>query len=165
MPVIKTVMLMTLLLALFSSLPAARADGKKTEVKRLSVVEVKAIVRENKGKVLLLNFWSTLFEDSKREIAFLNALYNAYDRNTFEIISINVEGVDPDVISPFVEMLEVRYPVFLGSDDIVEAYDIQFIPVTFILGKDGRVKLKEPGFTEETKQSVKRTINGLLAGE
>ncbi len=163
MPVIKTVMLMTLLLALFSSLPAALADGKKTEVKRLSVGEVKAIVRENKGKVLLLNFWSTLFEDSKREIAFLNALYDAYDRSAFEIISINVEGADSDVISPFVEMLQVRFPVFLGSDDIVEAYDIQFIPVTFILGKDGRVKLKEPGFTEETKQSVKRTINGLLA--
>ncbi|MEE9558747.1 MAG: TlpA disulfide reductase family protein [Candidatus Brocadiales bacterium] len=163
--VLKTVMLTALLSVSFLSLPAALAGGKKTEVKRLSVSEVKGVIRENKGKVVVLNFWSTLLSDSRQERAFLNTLYNAYDKSAFEIISINVEGVGPEVIAPFVEMVGARYPVFVGGGDVVEAYDIQFIPITFVLGRNGKVKLKESGFTEKTKRSVKRTVNSLLAEE
>ncbi|MCP4363755.1 MAG: TlpA family protein disulfide reductase [Planctomycetes bacterium] len=165
MSVLRAVMLTALLSVSFLSLHVALAGGKKTEVKRLSVSEVKGVIRENKGKVVVLNFWSTLLSDSKQERAFLNTLYNAYDKSAFEIISVNVEGVEPEVIAPFVEMVGARYPVFVGGDDVVEAYDIQFIPITFVLGRNGKVKLKEPGFTEKTKQSVKRTVEGLLAEE
>lgn len=121
------------------------------------------MVRENRGKVLILSFWSTLSSVSKQEIAFLNELYGAYNGKALEIVAVNVEGAEPDVIAPFVEMMQIRYPVFVGGDDIIEEYDLQFIPVTFILGRDGKVQMKEIGFGEEIKSRLTRYVDKLLA--
>ncbi len=152
------------LLWLLLSLPAGLTGDNKTEIKRLSAGELRDVVRENRGKVLILSFWSTLDETSKEEMAFLDKLYGGYKEKSLEIIGINVEGVEPDVIAPFVEMKGIKYPVFVGGDDVTEEYDIQYTPVTFILGKDGRVQMKEIGFDEGTKLKFRRSIDLLLAG-
>ena len=158
-----------LLVLLFLGLPVSSSTGlageKTTGVKRLSAGELRDVVRGNKGKVLILSFWSTLSSVSKQEITFLNELYGAYNGKALEIIAVNVEGAEPDVIAPFVEMMQIKCPVFVGGDDIIEEYDIQFIPVTFILGRDGKVQTKEIGFGEETKPKLSKYIDKLLAEE
>ena len=158
-----------LLVLLFLGLPVSSSAGlageKTTGVKRLSAGELRDVVRGNKGKVLILSFWSTLSSVSKQEITFLNELYGAYNGKALEIIAVNVEGAEPDVIAPFVEMMQIKCPVFVGGDDIIEEYDIQFIPVTFILGRDGKVQTKEIGFGEETKPKLSKYIDKLLAEE
>ena len=137
------------------------ADEGRPEIKKLSVEELRGIVQENKGKVLVLNFWSTLSSISREEMTFLNILYGTGNNEALEIIGVNVEGVEPDVIEPFVEMMHIKYPVFVGGGDIVEAYDLQFVPVTFILGKDGRVRHKEIGFSEKERPKLKKLVEML----
>lgn len=152
-----------LLLGSLLPFPAVAADEKKTGLKVLSSEELRNIVRENRGKVLILNFWSTLEETSKQEIPLLRTLYDTYKDEELEIVGVNVENVEPDVIAPFVEMMKINYPVFVGKVDIIEEYDIQFTPVTFILGKDGRVRMKQLGLDEDTKPKFRRLIDTLLA--
>ncbi|MFQ5956420.1 MAG: TlpA disulfide reductase family protein, partial [Candidatus Brocadiales bacterium] len=154
--------LLALLLGLLLSSPTGFANEKKPEVKVLSAEELRDIVRDNKGKVLILNFWSTLNSMSRQVIPFLNTLCDTYKDKELEIIGINVEGVEPGVIEPFVERMQINYPVFMGRDGIIQAYDIQFTPVTFILGKDGRVRMKEMGFNEDTKSKFRKLINTLI---
>lgn len=159
---LRVFIIITLLLGSLLSSPTGIAGGKRPEVKILSAEELRDVVRDSRGKVLVLNFWSTLDEISKQEIPFLNTLYGTHRGETLEIIGINVEGVEPDVIAPFVEMMQINYPVFVGRDDIIEAYDIQFTPVTFILGKGGKVRMKEMGFSKDTKPKFRKLINTLL---
>lgn len=154
-----------LFLGFLTALSPGLADEKTIGVKRLSAGELRDVVRENKGKVLILCFWSTLSSVSKQEVAFLNELYGAYSGKALEIIAVNVEGAEPDVIAPFVGMMQIKYPVFVGGDDVVEEYDLQFIPVTFILGRDCKVRAKEIGFEEETKPKLSKHIDKLLAEE
>ena len=156
----------TLLLVLISWSPAyLHAADKTTAVGRLNAAELKNVVKENKGKVVVLCFWSTLSSISREEVVFLDTLYGAGRNGVLEIIGVNVEGAEPDVIASFVDMKQIKYPVFVCGDDVIEAYDLQFIPVTFILGKDGRVRHKEIGFSEEAKPRFKKLIQKLSTKE
>ncbi len=156
----------TLLLVLISLSPAyLPAADKTTAVGRLNAAELKNVVKENKGKVVVLCFWSTLSSISREEVVFLDTLYGAGRNGVLEIIGVNVEGAEPDVIASFVDMKQIKYPVFVCGDDVIEAYDLQFIPVTFILGKDGRVRHKEIGFSEEAKPRFKKLIQKLSTKE
>ena len=116
-----------------------------------------------KGKVVLLDFWATYCLPCKDEIPFLNELYKTYRDKGLEVIGVSIEGVGEEVIRPFAEMMRISYSIFLGGDDIIEAYDIQYIPLTYILGKDGRVRMKEIGFKKEVSiPKFKRQVEELL---
>lgn len=151
------------LLALILSSPTVDAQEKKLSVKKITLEGLREKILENKGKVLILYFWDTLSTPCKDEIPFLNELYQTYRNKGLEIIGISVEGVGEEVIRPFAEMMGIDYPIFLGGDDIIEVYDIQYIPLTYILGKDGRVRIKEAGFRKDTSTSkFKSQIDELL---
>lgn len=162
----RTFVSITLLLALMSWSPAYLPAGDKTTtVGRLNAAELRGVIRENKGKVVVLCFWSTLSSISREEVVFLDTLYGAGENGVLEIIGVNVEGAEPDVIASFVDMKQIRYPVFVCGDNVIEAYDLQFIPVTFILGKDGRVRHKEIGFSEDAKPRFRKLIQKLSMEE
>lgn len=151
------------LLALILSSPTVNAQEKKLSVREITLEGLREKILENKGKVLILYFWDTLAAPCKEEIPFLNELYQTYKDKGLEIIGISVEGVGEEVVRPFAEMMGINHPIFLGGDDIIEAYDVQYIPLTYIVGKDGRVSMKEIGFRKDTTASkFKRLIEELL---
>lgn len=151
------------LIALILSGPTVYAQETKLSVKKITLEGLREKILENKGKVLILDFWATYCAPCKEEIPFLNELYQTYRDKGLEVIGISIEGAGEDVIRPFAEMMRISYPIFLGGDDIIEAYDIQYIPLTYIVGKDGRVRMKEMGFKKEVSiPKFKRQIEELL---
>ena len=150
-------------IALILSGPTVYAQETKLSVKKITLEGLREKILENKGKVLILDFWNTLSAPCKEEIPFLNELYQTYRNKGLEVIGVSVEGVGEEVVRPFAEMMRISYPIFLGGDDIIEAYDIQYIPLTYILGKDGRVRMKEMGFKKEVSiPKFKKQIEELL---
>ena len=151
------------LLALILSGPIVYAQETKLSVKKITLEGLREKILENKGKVLILDFWATYCLPCKDEIPFLNELYKTYRDKGLEVIGVSIEGVGEEVIRPFAEMMRISYSIFLGGDDIIEAYDIQYIPLTYILGKDGRVRMKEIGFKKEVSiPKFKRQVEELL---
>ncbi len=139
--------------------------AEKPQIKRLTLSELKEKVREAQGKVILIDFWATTSPASRHSMPFLNKLYESYGDNGLVVIGVAIEGVGEEVIRPFVEMLGVKYPVFIGGDDLVEAYDIQYIPVTYLLDRSGKIGLKELGFTKETSERIRRKVEELIKAD
>jgi thiol-disulfide isomerase/thioredoxin len=152
-----------LLLSIFIKYcPLARAEAQEANVKRLTLSELRAKVAEARGKVVLIDFWSSTSPVSRQAMPFLNSLHEGYKDSGLVVMGITVEGVGEEVIKPFVKVLGIKYPIFIGGNDLVEAYDIQYLPVTYLLDREGKVGLKEIGFTKDTPKRLKQKVEELL---
>ncbi|HHT9119749.1 MAG TPA: TlpA disulfide reductase family protein [Candidatus Hypogeohydataceae bacterium YC41] len=139
-----------------------KVEGQEPEVRKLTLSELREMIREAKGKVVLIDFWATTSPASRHAMPFFDTLYASYKDKGLVVLGITVEGVGEEVVKPFVKMMGVKYPIFIGGDDIIEAYDIQYVPVTYLLDKEGKIGLKELGFTKETPNKLKKRVEELI---
>lgn len=92
-----------------------------------------------RGKVVLLNFWATWCAPCRAEIPRLVELENKYRKRSFRIIGISLDD-DTKPVRMFYEQFKMNYPVALGDAALAERYGgILGLPVTFLIGCDGRV--------------------------
>jgi cytochrome c biogenesis protein CcmG/thiol:disulfide interchange protein DsbE len=113
-----------------------------------------------RGKVVLLNFWATWCAPCRSEIPRFVDLRNKYDREGFEIIGISLDD-DPKLVRTFYQQSRMNYPVAIGDAKLAEQYGgILGLPVSFLIGRDGRIYAKYAGETDISL--VEREIKSLL---
>ncbi|MBM2835329.1 MAG: tlpA [Candidatus Brocadiaceae bacterium] len=137
-------LLFTLTLLTFSTNSHAGDSTKK-----ITFSELKTVLENNKGKVVILDLWATWCPPCRKEIPGFINLYNKYRGNGVEIIGIAFDENGIEVVPPFIKKMGINYSVYLDGGDIAEAYDLQAYPTTIIYGKDGKVVNKHIGFVSE----------------
>lgn len=125
------------------------SDGKPVQLSSL------------KGKVVLVNFWATWCGPCKSEIPGFLDLYEKYKDKGFEIIGISLDQEGWNAVTPFVKKNNIRYPVVLGSEEIIEAYGgINAIPSTFVVDKNGNIADHHVGYLN--RQTLEKKLKELL---
>jgi thiol-disulfide isomerase/thioredoxin len=128
-------------------------------IKDMNDVDVK--LASFKGKVILLNFWATWCGPCKAEIPGFVELQKQY-ANDLVVLGISVDDT-VDQIKPYAAKYKINYPMLvgLGRDDVQEAYGPLYgIPVSFIIGRDGRICKKHMGIAP--KAQFEREIKALI---
>jgi thiol-disulfide isomerase/thioredoxin len=138
------------------------AGTQEPPIKKITLSELRDLLGGARGKVIIMDFWATTSRASRQAMPFLGKLHEDYKDKGLVVIGVTVEGVGEEVIRPFVKMLGVKYPIFFGGDDIIEAYDIQYVPITYLLDREGKVGLKEPGFNKDTPERLRRKVEELI---
>jgi peroxiredoxin len=95
-------------------------------------------LKEQRGKVVLLNFWATWCPPCRKEMPDLEELYQQFKGQGLLILSIS----DEDVIKvrPFIAQQKVTYPILLDPGRKVnELFQIQGIPKTFVYDRNGKL--------------------------
>lgn len=119
-----------------------------------------------RGKVVLLNLWSTTCPPCRVEIPWLAALHAELGPRGFAVVSISMDD-SPERLRPVVQRLGINYPVLLGMNDserLEEAVGgVWALPTTYILGRDGRVLKKHVGIASQAQ--LARWIHDALAGK
>ena len=113
---------------------------------------------ELEGKVVLVYFWSALNAMSNNLNADLKALYNEYHDKGFEIYHVSVD-TDKDSWVLAINAQNLPWPsLYTGGDArVVELYNVEKIPTTYIINRDGDISsVKED--IESIKREVKRLI-------
>jgi len=118
-------------------------------IKKITLSELKTVLENNKGKVVILDLWATWCPPCRKEIPGFINLYNKYKGNGVEIIGIAFDENGVEVVPPFIKKMGINYSVYLDGRDIAEAYDLQAYPTTVIYGKDGKAANKHIGFVSE----------------
>src|SRR5690625_7311374 len=62
---------------------------------------------EQRGKVVMINFWASWCAPCRQEMPFLDELYQRYERAGFTLFGVNVEQ-DNSAAQRFLEEIEVR---------------------------------------------------------
>ena len=133
-------------LTLFLFLANAHAGDSITKI---TASELKAVLGNNKGKVVIVDLWATWCPPCRKEIPGFINLYNKYKGNGVEIIGIAFDENGVEVVPPFVKKMGINYPIYLEGDGIAQAYDLRAYPTTIIYGKDGKVANTHIGYVSE----------------
>ncbi len=115
-----------------------------------------------RGKIVLLNFWATWCAPCRAEIPRFVALQHKYHGLGLRIIGISLDD-DPKSAHAFLQEFKINYPVAIGDAELAQRYGgILGLPVSFLIGFDGRINVKYAGETDVfvIEQEVKRLLEG-----
>ena len=114
-----------------------------------------------KGRVVLINFWATWCGPCRAEIPSLVELQAEY-RDDLTVLGVSIDD-EAEKLKPYAAEFKMNYPVLVGKDhqDMQDAFGPLYgIPVSVIVGRDGRIARKHSGIA--TKEQFEREIKALL---
>ncbi len=118
------------------------------------------------GKVVLLNFWGLRCSTCLEEIGYLNPMHENYREKGVLIIGVNVDGVDGEFIKKSIPRLS-NIPKFTVLSDpefrISDLYNMMASPLSFVIGKDGKVLYRHEDFKPADAKAMEEAILQALA--
>lgn len=139
------------------SRPAAYETAPDFFLKALAGKDVH--LSDYKGKVVLVNFFASWCPPCKMEIPGFEKIYASHKDRGFAVIGIALDDVSPS----FIRKMGITYPVVAANDNVISDYgNVSSIPVSFLVGKDGRIIKKIMGMYFET--SMKNDVENALKG-
>ena len=95
-------------------------------------------LKEQRGKVVVLNFWATWCPPCRKEMPDLETLYHQFKEQGLVILAISDE--DAGKVRPFIAQQKVTYPILLDPGRKVnELFQIEGIPKTFVYDRNGKL--------------------------
>ena len=112
-----------------------------------------------RGKVVLVNFWASWCPPCKDEMPGFQKVYLAFEDKGFAVIAVAINEVTP----ADVKALGILFPAVVANDRVKRDYgDIAHPPVSFLVGRDGRIIKKVKGVyaEDELKRDVVQALKG-----
>jgi peroxiredoxin len=118
-----------------------------------------------KGKVVVLDFWASWCVPCKKSMPHLIQLYNDHTADSLLIIGINVD-TQIDKMREFQNAIneDITFPLIFDSESkIPPLYNVEGMPTTVIVNRDGVIKYKEVGYNDDLRDKLDKTVKELLA--
>ena len=119
-------------------------------------------LQEQRGKVVLINFWATWCGPCRQEMPLLGKLYDKYQGAGFNLLGINVDD-DVRRATDIGLKTGVKFPLLLDTDKAVSSrYAIETMPTTFIVDREGRLRHAHKGYFAGYEDLYEKQIRELL---
>jgi peroxiredoxin len=117
---------------------------------------------EQRGHVVLVNFWATWCGPCRQEMPHLNRLYEKYRASGFVLLGVNVDDDTRNAVG-VASKLGLKFPVLLDTDKKVsQLYDLSAMPATVLIDKDGRVRFLHRGYQSGFEDTYDKQIREML---
>jgi len=126
---------------------------------------------QQRGKVLLVNFWATWCGPCKAEMPILVKLQKVHGPAGLVVLGVSMDEEGASVISPWLKKTKftldgkptaINFPILIGTQQMSEAYgEIAALPATFIVDRQGKIVQRIDGPIEFN--DIDRTVKPLLA--
>jgi thiol-disulfide isomerase/thioredoxin len=119
-------------------------------------------LQEQRGRVVMVNFWATWCGPCRVEMPHLARLYDKYRGSGFVVFAVNIDE-DPRKAASLATQLGMRFPVLLDTDKKVSRlYDLSTMPSTVLIDRDGRVRYVHRGYRDGYEDTYEKQIRELL---
>jgi len=144
------------------SAPAAVPSGTAPDFTLRTADGRNLRLQEQRGQVVMVNFWATWCGPCKQEMPHLSKLYDKYKGSGFVLLGVNVDEDARQAISTAAR-LGVSFPVLLDAEKKVSrAYDLSTMPSTVLIDRDGRVRHVHRGYRDGYEDTYDQQIRALL---
>ncbi len=120
-------------------------------------------LREQKGRVLLINFWATWCAPCREEIPDLKALHSNLKSEGLTVIGVALDRKGREVVAPFAKKLEINYPIVVDNEGTAESAfgPIPGLPTTIIVTPEGQITKRVLGVfpTEKMKPALQKMLD------
>ena len=117
------------------------------------------IIQENRGKIVLVNFFASWCPPCRAEIPDLKAIREEYPAEKVLMIGISLDQ-DMSQIKKFLDKTNFNYPVYLSDFKLPRMYTISSIPHNVIYLPEGKLFCNQPGVLP--KQELNRLFDNVL---
>ena len=124
-------------------------------------------IRSYRGQVILLHFWATWCKPCLHEIPSLNAFYDRFDSDRFEILAISLDARRKDV-HRFLAGRGVRFPVYMDAGRSVYhkvVGGLEVLPRSILIDKKGNVFKSYVGEQQWESPLILEDVGGLLSAQ
>jgi peroxiredoxin len=117
---------------------------------------------EQRGQVVLINFWASWCGPCRVEMPHLNRLHDKYKASGFMVLGVNIDD-DPRHGAATAVRWGVRFPVLLdASKAVTRRYDLGAMPSTVLVDRDGRIRYLHRGYRDGLEAEYERQIRELV---
>lgn len=119
-------------------------------------------LHEQRGRVVLMNFWATWCGPCRQEMPLLNQLHQKYQAAGLTLLGINVDDDSRQALN-VAGKLGLGFPVLLDEDKRVsKLYDLSSMPSTLLIDRDGRLRFTHRGYQTGYELTYEKQIRELL---
>ena len=94
---------------------------------------------DQRGKVVLVNFWATWCGPCREEIPYLVQLAARYPDH-LTVIGVSEDAGGRDLVASFAAQYGVNYPIVMSTPEIKRAFPgVVALPTSFVIDPDGRI--------------------------
>jgi thiol-disulfide isomerase/thioredoxin len=116
-------------------------------------------VHENRGSVLVLNFWATWCLPCRTEIPYLVKLGGEFKDRGMRIAGISLDEGGVELVKKFAAEYKINYPILI-PDPGSPLLKTENVPMTLLIDRDGRLAQKYTGAVPE--KILRQDIEKLL---
>lgn len=150
-------------LCLPSAARAALATGRPAPDFTLRSGEGRNLrLAEQRGQVVMVNFWATWCTPCRVEMPHLQRLHEQYRSAGFLLLGVSVDD-DPAKAMELARRLQVSFPILFDTDKAVSRlYDLKTMPSTMLIDRDGALRQVHRGYREGVEQLYAQQVRSLL---
>lgn len=119
-------------------------------------------IKDQKGKVLFINFWATWCPPCRAEMPSINEMYNRYKNNP-KVMILEVDA-DNDFSKsvPFMKDNKYQMPVYNTASAMPDGFLADALPTTIIIDKAGTIVARHEGGADYTDKGFYKYMESLI---
>jgi thiol-disulfide isomerase/thioredoxin len=126
--------------------------------------EVSLLVPDAEGNVVFLNLWATWCGPCLAEMPAMASLYQQLSGSGFSMVAVSEE--DPETVREFLADSPYPFKILMDPENVLgNRFEVQRIPSTFIIDREGRLALRQTGAYHWDAAEVVEQFEPLLAGD
>jgi peroxiredoxin len=165
MKMLKNKFVVVILIAGLCCAGAAWAELMKGEAPNFTLKSLKGDnlkLSEHRGEVIMLSFWATWCDKCKEGMPVLNDIYLKYRDKGFTVFSINTDK-ERAKVNKWLRGMNVAFPILLDeAHDVSKKYEVESMPMTYILDRDGHLRYMHDGFPEGYQDEFQKQVRELM---
>ena len=160
----KTVVLIAFAaLAALAGCPGAEKTAPSSSAPDFTLPDLsgkKVRLADQKGKVVLIEFWATWCPPCRSSIPVIERLHRTYGGKGLVVLAISMDEGGWDKVKAFTAEQGITYSVLQGNDDVSTKYLVRMIPAVFLVDKQGNIAKQFIGGGSEA--DMEKEIKALL---
>jgi peroxiredoxin len=131
-------------------------------------ISIQDLLQNEHIQVILLHFWASWDEPAGAIMPHYEALYQQYQDKGLLVLGITVDEKNDVLLGQIQSRMlqnQLSYPILWDHDKaVMNSYGIGAIPVTYLIGKQGKIRYEHSGFTSKEVDipPLEEAINALL---
>ena len=117
---------------------------------------------EQRGEVIMLNFWASWCGPCREEMPLLSDLHARYEPVGFQVWGVNVDANREDA-QAMLNKIPVEFPVLFDAEsDVSKLFGVEAMPTSVFIDRDGNVRYVHKGYRSGDEAEYKKIIKELI---
>lgn len=117
------------------------------------------------GKVVVIDFWASWCGPCRKSFPWFNQMQQKYQQQGLVVLAVNEDEERADA-DKFLQQFPAQFAVLFDvAGEVASQYQLQGMPTTLLLDRQGRVRFTHAGFFESKTASYEQEIQQLLQEE